>query len=155
MFDRVRTLLQTEVSDYQMYPGRSEPAAFIASPIFNTQGRVVGFVALELNNEQVFRVFKDYSGLGETGEAMVAMRHGQRLHVRCSAASRPRARSTTYRGRSAMNKATAMQKAVQGQRGYGEAIDYRGQTGRCRLVVSSLVTAGGWWSSRMSARRSR
>ena len=32
VFDRVRTLLQTEVSDYQMYPGRSEPAAFIASP---------------------------------------------------------------------------------------------------------------------------
>ena len=38
VFDRVRTLLQTEVSDYQMYPGRSEPAAFIASPVFGTQG---------------------------------------------------------------------------------------------------------------------
>ena len=34
-------------------------------------------MALELSNEQVFRVFKDYSGLGETGEAMVAMRHGK------------------------------------------------------------------------------
>ena len=77
MFDRVRTLLQTEVSDYQMYAGRSEPAAFIASPFFGAQGRIVGFIALELSNEQVFRVLKDYSGLGETGEAMVAMRHGQ------------------------------------------------------------------------------
>ena len=35
VFDRVRTLLQVEVSDYQMYPGRSEPAAFIAGPVFN------------------------------------------------------------------------------------------------------------------------
>ncbi len=34
VFDRVRTLLQIEVSDYQMYPGRNEPAAFIASPIY-------------------------------------------------------------------------------------------------------------------------
>ena len=73
VFDRVRTLLQIEVSDYQMYPGRSEPAAFIASPVFNTQGRIIGFVALELGNQQVFRVFKDFSGLGETGETMVAM----------------------------------------------------------------------------------
>ncbi len=38
VFDRVRTLLQIEVSDYQMYPGRSEPAAFIASPVFNRPG---------------------------------------------------------------------------------------------------------------------
>ena len=50
VFDRVRTLLQSEVSDYQMYPGRSEPSDFIAGPIFNTQGRIIGFVALELGN---------------------------------------------------------------------------------------------------------
>ena len=73
VFNRVRTLLQTEVSDYQIYSGRSEPAAFIASPIFSGQGRVAGFIALELNNDQVFRVLRDYSGLGETGEAMVAI----------------------------------------------------------------------------------
>ena len=39
-----------------------------------TDHRVRG---LELGNQQVFRVLKDYSGLGETGEAMVAMRHGE------------------------------------------------------------------------------
>ena len=38
VFNRVRTLLQTEVSDYQIYAGRSEPAAFIASPVFGTRG---------------------------------------------------------------------------------------------------------------------
>ena len=77
VFDRVRTLLQTEVSDYQIYPGRSEPAVFIASPVYSNEGRVGGFMAVELNNENVFRVLKDYSGLGETGEAMVAMVRGQ------------------------------------------------------------------------------
>ena len=45
VFDRVRTLLQTEVSDYQVYPGRTEPAAFIAGPIFNIEGRIIGFIA--------------------------------------------------------------------------------------------------------------
>jgi methyl-accepting chemotaxis protein WspA len=126
VFDRVRTLLQTEVSDYQMYPGRSEPSAFIASPIFGNRGRIVGFVALELNNAQVFHVFKDYSGLGETGEAMVAMRQGESFTY----VAPPRYNRDAvfkFQGHFGEAKGTAMQKAVAGQRDYGEAVDYRGR----------------------------
>jgi methyl-accepting chemotaxis protein WspA len=126
VFDRVRTLLQTEVSDYQMYPGRSEPSAFIASPIFGNRGRIVGFVALELNNAQVFHVFKDYSGLGETGEAMVAMRQGDSFTY----VAPPRYNRDAvfkFQGQFGEAKGTAMQKAVAGQRDYGEAVDYRGR----------------------------
>ena len=126
VFDRVRTLLQTEVSDYQMYPGRSEPAAFIASPIFNDQGLIIGFVALELGNQHVFRVFNDYSGLGATGETMVVMRSGDELTFVAPPRNEPDA-AFKYRVRIGSEKSTAMQKAVQGQRGYGEAIDYRGK----------------------------
>ena len=126
VFDRVRTLLQTEVSDYQMYPGRSEPAAFIASPVFNSQGLIIGFVALELGNQHVFRVFNDYSGLGATGETMVVMRSGEELTFVAPPRNEPDA-AFKYRVRLGSDKATAMQKAVQGQRGYGEAIDYRGK----------------------------
>jgi methyl-accepting chemotaxis protein WspA len=125
VFDRVRTLLQIEVSDYQMYPGRSEPAAFIAGPVFNVHGRIIGFVTLELGNQHVFRVFKDYSGLGSTGETMVVMRSGDELTF----VAPPRNDSTgafKYRVKIGSDRSTAMQKAVQGQRGYGEATDYRG-----------------------------
>jgi methyl-accepting chemotaxis protein WspA len=125
VFDRVRTLVQIEVSDYQMYPGRSEPAAFIASPVFNNRGLIIGFVALELGNQHVFRVFKDYSGLGETGETMVVMRSGDELTFVAPPRNEPDA-AFKYRVRIGSDKSTAMQKAVQGQRGYGEAIDYRG-----------------------------
>ena len=41
----------------------------------------MGFMALELSNEHIFGVLNDYSGLGETGEAMVAMRHGREEFV--------------------------------------------------------------------------
>ena len=126
VFDRVRTLLQIEVSDYQMYPGRSEPAAFIASPVFNHQGLIIGFVALELGNQHVFRVFNDYSGLGATGETMVVMRSGEELTFVAPPRNEPDA-AFKYRVRIGSEKSTAMQKAVQGQRGYGEAIDYRGK----------------------------
>jgi methyl-accepting chemotaxis protein WspA len=126
VFDRVRTLLQIEVSDYQMYPGRSEPAAFIASPIFDTKGLIIGFVALELGNAHVFRVFNDYSGLGETGETMVVMRVGEELTFVAPPRNKPDA-AFKYRAQIGSEKSTAMQKAVQGQRGYGEAVDYRGK----------------------------
>ena len=56
-----------------------EPAAFIASPVFNVHGRIIGFITLELGNQHVFRVFKDYSGLGSTGETLVVMRSGDEL----------------------------------------------------------------------------
>jgi methyl-accepting chemotaxis protein WspA len=124
VFDRVRTLLQIEVSDYQMYPGRKEPAAFISCPIFNQQGRVIGFVALELGNQHVFRVFNDYSGLGATGEAMVVMRIGDELTFVAPPRNEPDA-AFKYRVRIGSERSTAIQKAAQGQRGYGEAVDYR------------------------------
>ncbi len=126
VFDRVRTLLQSEISDYQMYSGHSEPAAFIATPIFSGQGRIVGFMAFELENEHVFHVFKDYSGLGETGEAMVAMRQGQEFTYVAPPRYSPDA-AFKYHGHFGDVNARPMQQAVEGERGYGEGIDYRGQ----------------------------
>ncbi len=126
VFDRVRTLVQTEVSDYQMYAGRSEPAAFITTPSFDAQGRIVGFAALELGNQQVFRAVHEYGGLGETGEAMVAMRQGQQITYVVPPRHSEGA-GYQYTKKMGENKGTAMQKAVQGQHGYGEALDYRGR----------------------------
>ena len=126
VLDRVRTLLQIEVSDYQMYSGRSEPAAFIASPVFNPQGLIIAFVVLELGNQHVFRVFKDYSGLGASGDTMVVMRNGNELTFVAPPRHEPDAAFKVVI-RIGSDKSTAMQKAAQGQRGYGEAIDYRGK----------------------------
>ena len=123
-FDRVRTLLQVEVSDYQTYAGRTEPAAFIAGPMYK-DGKITGYLALELGNEQVFRVFHDYDGLGDTGEAVVASRDHDSLWF----LTNPRHKSdanTSRRIPMGNPEAVGMQKAVRGERGYGEIVDYRG-----------------------------
>ena len=77
-FIRARTLLQSVLSDYQVYPGRRDPAAFIAGPILNDDV-VVGIVIFEFGNQEVFRLFRDYNGLGTTGETQAAMRTGDEL----------------------------------------------------------------------------
>ncbi len=129
--DRVRTLLQSEVSDYQMYPDRSQPAAFIAGPVFGESAKIIGLVALELSNEHVFRVFKNYTGLGETGETMAVLRDGDDLVFLTPPRHEPDA-AFKYRMPLGGDKATATSSAVQGQRGYGEVIDYRG-----KLVIAA------------------
>jgi signal transduction histidine kinase/CheY-like chemotaxis protein len=71
--DRARTLLQAEISAFQIYPGLKEPAAFIAGPILD-DGVVIAVVVFALDNKELFSLINDYTGLGETGEVLVAAR---------------------------------------------------------------------------------
>jgi len=124
VFDRVRTLLQVELSDYQTYPGRSEPAAFIAGPVYQER-RIIGYVAIELGNQQVFRVFKDYDGLGETGEAVAVTREGEVLWF-VAPPRHDHSLMANRRVRMGSGSVIALERAIRGQRGYGETLDYRG-----------------------------
>lgn len=123
--DRARTLLQTDLSDYQVYPGATKATAYTACPILK-EGAVLGIVVIELDNDQVFSTFSDYSGLGETGECLVATKVGDAavfvapLRNDTEAAFKRRVEIGDKRG-------VATQLAVQGQRGYGETLDYRGE----------------------------
>jgi methyl-accepting chemotaxis protein WspA len=125
VFDRVRTVLQVEMSDYQMYSNRSEPTAFIAGPVYTPEGRVGGYLALELSNRDIFQVLTDYNGLGDAGESMVAARNGQRFAFIAPPRHDPRG-GFHYEGEMGSDKSTAMQLALQGRRGYGAETDYRG-----------------------------
>ncbi|WP_457798275.1 response regulator [Methylocystis sp. S23] len=69
--DRARTLLQAEISAFQIYPGMKDPAAFIAGPILD-DGVVIAVVVFQLDNRELYSAINDYTGLGETGEVLVA-----------------------------------------------------------------------------------
>ncbi len=125
VFDRVRTLMQVDLSDYQLYPGRSEPAGFIAGPVYDAEGRTCGYLALELGNELVFQTFNDYNGLGETGETVVASRDGNEMWL-ISPMRHEEGAATNRRVPFGTGKAIAMERAVRGERGYGQTTDYRG-----------------------------
>ncbi|MHB8520989.1 MAG: methyl-accepting chemotaxis protein [Limisphaerales bacterium] len=123
VFDRVKTLLQAELSDFQIYPGMTEPAAFIAGPIFE-EGSVAGVLVFQLSNRQIYQIFNDYTGLGETGEAMAGARVGNEVVWVAPLRHDPQAafkRRVTIGGPAS----PAVQRAVQGERGYGVNLDYR------------------------------
>lgn len=125
VFDRARTLLQTDLSDYQLYPGKKAPMAFVASPVLN-EGAVLGVAVVELNNDHVFQVFANYTGLGQTGETLVGTRVGDEVVAVAPLRHDPEATFKT-RFRMGDSKGIPLQEAVNGQRGAGDALDYRGR----------------------------
>ena len=123
-FDRARTLLQSELSAFQPFGSTGEPLAFVTSPILKN-GRVIGVVAGGLEPDRVWRMISDLTGLGETGEIVTGERRGQDFVITTPLRSAPDA---AFRLKIPWNggKSIAVQRATEGERGYGTAFDYRG-----------------------------
>ena len=124
-FRRSRALIQPVLSDMQVYPGRAEATSFVVGPVLK-DGVTVGLAALELDAAKTFESFNTYFGLGETGDATIAMREGDEItyvaptRFNPSAAFKDRLRLGSSEGRD-------MQSAVTGNRGYGEMTDHLGK----------------------------
>ncbi len=73
--DRASTAMETEVSDFEIYPPTGHYAAFIAAPVFEA-GRITAVVVIRMSNTELYEMVNDYTGLGATGEALLASRVG-------------------------------------------------------------------------------
>ena len=123
-FDRARTLLQSELSGFQPFGSTGEPLAFVTSPILKN-GRVIGVVAGGLEPDRVWRMISDLTGLGETGEIVTGERRGQDFVITTPLRSAPDA-AFRLKIPWTPGKSIAIQRATEGERGYGTAYDYRG-----------------------------
>jgi len=139
VFQRSRMLLQAEFSDYQAYPGLSEPALFLAQPVLG-DGRLIGVLAFQFDNQEIHRIFQDYNGLGETGEALAGRLHGEEITYVAPLRQQPKG-EPLHRIRLGDARSVPVQEAVQGGRGYGEALDYRG---RAVMEAWSYLPAFRW-----------
>jgi signal transduction histidine kinase len=76
VFDRAKTIMETELSDFTLDPYRGTPAAFVAAPTL-FEGKMRGVVALHLSNLTLHDIVHNEAGLGETGEVVVGARDGE------------------------------------------------------------------------------
>ena len=126
MFDAAKTLIDVQVSDFEYYPATNEPAAFVAAPLLK-EGVVIGVVALQVSNAEVYRVVNDYTGLGQTGETVVGTRVGDAVVQVTPLRHDPYAafrREVTF----GSEQEVPLQEAVRGIKGQGVATDYRGKS---------------------------
>jgi signal transduction histidine kinase/CheY-like chemotaxis protein len=124
VFDTVRTLGTTEISDFSLVLGRSTPVAYIAAPVVEN-GILIGIVAFQLDNREFARVIQDRTGLGQTGETVIGIRDTDRAVVITPLRFDPNA-AFQQAFRFGDPRALGLQQAVNGVEGFGEQLDYRG-----------------------------
>ena len=128
-FLRTRALLQPILSNIQRYErsnGQSETASFVIGPMFRN-GLLIGILALELKNSQIFRTFNTYAGMGITGDTTAAVNEGDGLiFVSPTRYDADAAFKDGERIKFGDKKGIDIQLAVQGDRGYGEMPDHLG-----------------------------
>ncbi|MEE8359483.1 MAG: ATP-binding protein [Candidatus Omnitrophota bacterium] len=71
VFIKSKESLRIEISDFEYSTKINKPIVYISAPIFK-RAEFIGAVVLEMTNEGIARLVKDYTGLGETGEVIVA-----------------------------------------------------------------------------------
>ena len=125
VFDRAKTLLVTEVSNFEYYAATNAPAAFIAAPVLQ-EGVVIGVVVLQMSNQEVYKVVNDYTDLGKTGETVVGSWVDNDVVFVTPLRHDPYA---AFRRRIPLGSALglSLQQAAQGGQGRGLDLDYRGK----------------------------
>ncbi len=135
------TLLDTSISDTEYYPPSKAKASFIATPIIENQ-KIIGVIALQMNDHFVFDLIKHYNGLGHSGEVVAAtLEPSGDIVAAIPLKYDPDAFKNGRILNSQKGYATGMAKAVHGNNGSGTIIDYRGIT---TLAVWGYEPTLGW-----------
>ena len=125
-WDRSRTLLQSGLSGFETYGTNAQPLAFITSPVFDNE-RVIGVLAMGIGPERIWKMLSDLSGLGDTGEIVTGQRVGENVLVTIPLRFNLDA-AFKFKIPVGEGMGSATQKAVSGNRGYGNSTDYRGES---------------------------
>ena len=124
-FDRSQTLMQSNLCGFQIYAGASVPVAFATSPVIEN-GKVIGVLAIGFDAQRVWHLLSDLSGLGDTGEIVTSQKDGEDMLVTIPLRHNPDA-AFKLKILAGVNKSTAAKLAANGNRGFGNALDYRGE----------------------------
>jgi signal transduction histidine kinase len=125
VFSDALTMLGTEQSDFDFFEPDGKPAAFIAAPVLSS-GLLRGVVVLQLSSEEINRVVNDYTGLGRTGEMVVATLRDNHALALTPTRHDPDA-AFRLKVPLGSDQAKALQESVQGRHGAGLFTDYRGK----------------------------
>jgi len=118
-------LLESVMSDLRYYNPSKKYGSFVVSPII-FEDELLGFVAVQLDDEFLFGLIRSEQGLGVSGEIVAAkLKHNGEI----VAAVPLKYDRNAFVNQRVLNKdgaATGMQKAVLGEGGEGIISDYRG-----------------------------
>lgn len=124
-FIRAKASQDTEISDFEYYPLDNKAIVFIASPVFK-EGSLIGLVIVEMNNQGLYSFVQDYTGLGKTGETILASKIDDEAVIITPLRFDTRA-GFERKIKIGSTEGLDIQKALQGDTGSGVSFDYRDQ----------------------------
>lgn len=86
---RSMTLLEPDISDFEVYPGSDSPEGFVSAPIIREDGARVGLILLQINSKEISDILTNYTGLGRTGNVVVGALHDEEIDVVAPIRGRP------------------------------------------------------------------
>jgi len=115
------------VSDIYTLPDTIKPfLMMMTAPLHDSSGNFIGVIAFEINMGSIYELLEDRTGLGETGETLVAKRTVDGALFLNPLRYDPKA-AIKRTVSNVENKALPIIKAVGGKNGFGISIDYRGE----------------------------
>lgn len=123
-FDQSRRLLTTVVTPVRYYEPSSRSASFMATPVWSPQGRWLGVLMVQLNQEWLAEVAQSGVGTTRTGEVVLSQLNGSgKLEV---VAPLRFDREAAIRGRLLdESHEVPANLAIKGDEGWGIGVDYR------------------------------
>lgn len=120
--------LESSLSDFEFYaPSGNAIAAFIAVPIMR-EGKVDGVLALQVNNTLLFQELLDNTGLGVSGETVVARLQDEHTALAVAPLKADADAALRYKiPLNSLSPGSPLIHALNGERGSGYEIDYNGQ----------------------------
>jgi HAMP domain-containing protein len=103
-----------------------KPTLVIATPVKKDDGTFVGVLAGRFNLESLYGIIRDYSGLGETGETVLADLRANEVVILNPTRHNEKA-ALELKFELGDTHAGGLQAAAQGKSGQGYTIDYRGK----------------------------
>lgn len=138
-YTRAVSVLDASVGSFDYYPPSLRKANFIASPVI-IDGKLLGVVAVQLNENTIYDLVKHYSGLGQSGEVVAGVLKADGRIVPALPLKYDADAFTKERVLNAGPYQIGLEPAVRGHFGAGEIFDYRGV--RCVAVWGYEPTLG-------------
>jgi|GEM_PF-1396703 signal transduction histidine kinase len=104
----------------------NKPEILAIAPVFDLQDVPAGTIIFEIDMAPMFRLIQDTVGLGATGEILIGKRFGDHI-VYLNPLRHDKTPVMTRRVHIGGNQGLPIQRAVSGNTGIGESVDYRGK----------------------------
>jgi signal transduction histidine kinase len=123
IFIKAKASQETELSNFEYDHAAKKVVFFIATPVFQATG-LLGVVVIRVNSQGIDEFVQDYTGLGKTGETIIAAKRQEGAVFITPCRSDPQAafKRTVPSGSPA---GLDIQRAIGGENGSGLTLDYQ------------------------------